>query len=63
MRRTHHNAFEHGLAADKRLLAALQRGQKLNSHEKSPQGSQKSHGSWMIFPATEHQQLEYHRPS
>jgi hypothetical protein len=36
MRRAHHNAFEHGLAADQRLLAAFEGREKLNADQKAP---------------------------
>src|ERR1700688_2216366 len=55
MRRTHHNAFKNGLAADEGLLAALQRRQKLDSYKDPPQCPQKSHTDWMIFQATKYQ--------
>jgi hypothetical protein len=35
VRRAHHHAFEHGLAADKSFFSALKGGEKLNSGEKS----------------------------
>ena len=44
MRRAHHNALKHSLAADQRLLAALKSGQKLHGHQEAPPGSQETHG-------------------
>ena len=49
MRSAHHNAFEHGLAADQRLLAAFERWQKLHAHQKAPQCLKKPHKDWMIL--------------
>ena len=43
VRRAHHNALEHGLAADQGLLAALQRGQELDRHQESQPRFQKPH--------------------
>jgi hypothetical protein len=55
VRRTHHNAFEHGLASHEGFLAALERGQQLDRYKKSPQCSPKAHVDWMILPAAKHQ--------
>ncbi len=43
MGRAHHNALEHGLAADQGLLATLQRRQQLDGHEETPDITQKTH--------------------
>src|SRR5436190_24311863 len=47
VRAAHHNAFEHGLAADQRFLAAFERGQMLNRYQKTPQRLKKLHKDWM----------------
>jgi len=43
VRRAHHNALKHRLAADQSLLAALKRGEQLHSHKETPPCSQKTH--------------------
>ena len=43
VRRAHHNALKHGLAADQSLLAAFKCGQELHGHQETPPGSQKTH--------------------
>ncbi len=43
VRRAHHHAFQHGLAADQSLLSAFQRRQQLERDKETPHGSQKSH--------------------
>ena len=43
MRGAHHNALEHGLAADQGFLAALESRQQLNRYEKTPPCSQEMH--------------------
>jgi hypothetical protein len=48
VRAAHHNAFEYGLAADQRLLAAFERRQKLHGYKESPQCPEKLHKDWMI---------------
>ncbi len=35
VRRAHHDAFKHGLAADQGLFTTFERRQKLHGHEKS----------------------------
>ena len=43
VRRAHHHAFKHGLAADQGLLAALKRRQQLHRHQETPPCSQETH--------------------
>ena len=43
VRRAHHHALEHGLAADQGFLAAFKRGQQLHGHQETPPGSQETH--------------------
>jgi hypothetical protein len=40
VRRTHHDAFEHGLAADQGFFATFKRGQKLDGDQESDEISQ-----------------------
>ena len=47
MRRAHHDALEHGLPAHQGLLAALERGQQLHRHKKTPPLSQETACFWM----------------
>jgi len=44
------------LPADQSFLAALQRRQKLDGHEKTPQCSQKPHVDWMILRPEKYQE-------
>src|SRR6202521_3335652 len=43
VRRAHHNALKHGLAANQGLLAALKGGQQLHRHKETPPCSPKTH--------------------
>jgi hypothetical protein len=49
MRGPHHNAFEHGLAADERFLAAFEGRKQLNGYQKTPQSLKKPHVHKMIL--------------
>src|SRR5258708_12862972 len=49
MRRTHHDAFQHGLPADEGLLAALKSWEQLDRCQKTQILPQTSHSHWMLL--------------
>ena len=49
VRRTHHDAFEHGLAADQRFFGAFERGKELEDGLESQYLAQRTHRHWMSF--------------
>jgi hypothetical protein len=48
MGRAHHDALEHGLAADQGLFAAFKRWQKLDGNHETYKISQRTHDCWML---------------
>src|SRR5258708_12848677 len=49
MRRTHHDAFQHGLPADEGFLAALKSWEQLDRCQKTQILPQTSHSHWMLL--------------